>query len=367
MKKFLAGAAIALTASVFVLAGSPAEVGAKEFLVTGAKPDKLLVIDAKAREVVKTHTIPNAAPGLLTVTPSPDGKTAYAIVNGWESVSGIDLDSGKEVFRADFSKKGVRSKAMFGMDISPDGKELFVFLSPVKLGLGEYEVQDVHIAVYNTADGVGAQPVRTLPAPRRTALLLSSTDGTKLYAVSWDIVEMDPKTGKVTGTHKIRNWGRENYSEPDVLDVWPQFEQSGIFSTPYYAVRTDLSPDDPAAYKTGLVTLDLKTGAFEAEDFEDTSVVIFSSAINPVRRNEVYMVYTQLTKMDRDKHEVVKRIDLDHTYYCLNVSKDGSEIYLAGTMNDIAVYSTDSFERIGTIQVPGGADLALASIRVVDR
>ena len=198
-------------------------------------------------------------------------------------------------------------------------------------------------------------------------MLAFSEDGSKLYAISWDIYVLDPKTGDIVDTLKIRNWGRENYSEPDVLDVWPQFEQAGVFSTPYYAVRTDLDPTDPAAYRTGLVTLDLKTGAFQTEDFEDTGNVIFSSVVNPVRRNEVYMVYTTLAKVDRDKHELLKRIDLDHTYYAINVSGDGSELYVGGTMDDIAVYSTDTLERIGTIKIPDGGDMALASLRVIER
>ena len=342
-------------------------VGAKEYLLTGVKPDKLALVDAKARKVERLYPIPNAGTGLLTITPSPDGKIAYAIVNRWESVSGIDLDSGKEVFRADFSSKDLRVKATFAMDISPDGKELYVFQSPVKLGLGVYEVQDTHVAVYNTADGIGAKPVRTFPVPRRTAILIASPDGSKLYAVTWDIEIFDPKTGKHIGTHKVRHWERANYSEPDVLDIWPQWEQAGVFSSPYYTVRTDKAPDDPAAYKTGLLTLDLKTDEFKVQDFEDTSVVIFSSVINPVRRNEAYMVYTTLTKVDQDTGAVLKRIDLDHTYYTINVSGDGSEIYVGGTMDDIAIYSSETLERLGTIKFDNGNDQVLASLRVIQR
>ena len=163
-------------------------------------------------------------------------------------------------------------------------------------------------------------------------------------------------------THRLRTWDRPNFSEPDVLDVWPQWEVTDIFSTPYYTVRTDLSPDDPAAYQTGLATLDLETDEFVTIDFEDTAVIIFSSVINPVRPAEVYGVYTTLSKIDREKGELLDRIDLDHTYYAVNVASDGSELYLGGTMDDIAVYDTETFEKIGRIEVPDGADQALASL-----
>lgn len=358
---------IVLSLSALALTTGSLPLLAKDYLLTGLKPNHLALVDAKARTVEKIYEIPDAAPGPLTITPSPDGQRAYVIVNRWESVSGIDLNTGKEVFRADFSQGDTRIKGMFGMDISPDGKELAVFQSPVKLGLGEYEVQDTYIAIYDPEAGIGAKPVRTLKAPRRTAILAYSNDGSKLYAIGWDITALDPKTGDVLGVHKVRTWERPGYGSPDVLDVWPQWEQADMFSTPYFAVRTDVDPGDPTAYKTGLLRLDLETDQFEYKDFEDTSVVIFSSVVNPVRRNEMYLVYTQLTKVDFDKPAIDQRINLDHTYYSVNVSSDGSEVYVGGTMNDIAVYSTDTLERLGTIEFESGADQALASLRVIQR
>lgn len=357
----------ALAAAVIAIPAWAGSAQAREYILTAVKPDKLVMVDAAARKVARTYTIPNATPGVLTVTPSPDGKIAYVLINRWESISGIDLDSGKEVFRADFSEGDVRTKGMFGMTISPDGKEIFIFQSPVRLGAGEFEVLDTHIAVYNTGDGIGAKPVRTLPAPRRTAILTNSTDGKKLYAVSWDITVIDSQTGKVLDTHKIRNWGRKDHSEPDVLDVWPQWEQADIFSTPYYAVRTDVEMDHPEAFQTGMLTLDLESGDFTMENFEPTAAIIFSTVVNPVRRNEVYGVYTTLSKIDIEKDTLVNRIDLEHTYYTINVSGDGKEIYVGGTMNDISVYDSETLEKIGRIEMPGGADQALASMRIIQR
>lgn len=364
MYRLTIAAVLAAAVAAPVLTGG---AEAKEYILTAVKPDKLVMVDAAARKVAKTYTVPNASPGVLTITPSPDGKIAYVLINRWESISGIDLDTGKEVFRADFSAGNVRTKGMFGMTISPDGREIFVFQSPVRLLPDEYEVLDTRIAVYNTGDGIGAKPVRTFPAPRRTAILTNSNDGTKLYAVNWDVTVMDPQTGAVLDVHKVRNWGRANHSEPDVLDVWPQWEQAGVFSTPYYAVRTDIAMDHPEAFQTGMLTLDLETGEFVMENFEPTAAIIFSTVVNPVRRNEVYGVYTTLSKIDIGKDELVKRVDLDHTYYTVNVSADGREIYVGGTMDDISVYDSETLEKIGRIEMPNGADQALASMRVIQR
>jgi quinohemoprotein amine dehydrogenase beta subunit len=362
-----AACTLAVASCLSMVSAGAAPGLAKDYLLTAAKPDKLVIVDPAARKVEKTCTIPDPGTGVLTIVPSPDASSAYMIVNHWESVAGIDLDSCEQVFRADFSAGDERVKATFGMDISPDGSELFVFQSPVRLLPGEYQVQPTRIAVYDTSAGVGAEPVRTFEAPRRTAVLAISDDGTKLYAVSWDIYVLDPQTGEITDTLPLRNWDRPNYAEPDVLGVWPQWDATGIYTNPYFAVRTDLDPSDAAAYKTGLMSLDLKTGAFDIKDFEDTSVIIFSTVVNPVRPEEVYGVYTTLSKIDRAQGAVLDRIDLDHTYYSVNVASDGSEVYVGGTMSDIAVYDAESFEQLGRIEMPGGADQALASLRLIQR
>lgn len=355
------------TVAIALVGGAASPGLAKDYLLSAAKPDQLVLVDPAARAVEKTCTVPDAGTGILTITPSPDAQVVYVITNHWESVAGIDLDTCEQVFRADMSSGDERVKATFGMDISPDGDELFVFQSPVQLLPGEYEVQPTRIAVYDTSAGIGVEPVRTFEAPRRTAILMLSNDGSRLYAMTWDIHVLDPDTGETLDVLPLTNWDRENYATPDVLAVWPQWGVTDIFSTPYYAVRTDIDPSDPAAYRTGLATLDLETGEFTVEDFENTSVIIFSTVVNPARPNEVYGVYTTLSKIDRETDEVLDRIDLDHTYYTTNVSSDGSEVYVGGTMADISVYDTETFEKIGQIDMPGGADQALASLRLIQR
>lgn len=339
---------------------------AKDYLLAGVKPGKLVLVDAAARKVERTYELRDGAPGPASIAPSPDGKIAYVVVNRWESIVGIDLDGGNEVFRADCSAPPERVKAL-ALEISPDGKELYVFQSPVELASDEYRVRDTRIAVYRTGDGIGAKPARVLPAPRRTSLLAFSRDGSKLYALSWDLFALDPASGKVLGRHDVRHWGRGGYGEPDVFDMWPQWEAAGILAAPYTVMRSDVPPTDPGASRTGLLTLDLASGNFAMDDFENTSKVIFSAVVNPVRRDEAFLVYSTLTKVDRRTHKILKRIDVDHTYYAINVSSDGREVYLGGTMDDIAVYSTDSLKRLGTISLPGGADQVLASLRLIRR
>ncbi|MGI9412250.1 MAG: quinohemoprotein amine dehydrogenase subunit beta [Hyphomicrobiales bacterium] len=359
----LLGAAFALTA----LSGS---AEAKDYLLTGIKPDKLVLVDAESRKVERVYEVPNSKPGLGVITPSPDGKVAYALVNRWESVSGIDLDSGKEVFRADMSSGEERVKSVLGMDVSPDGSELAVFQSPVKLMPGEFEIQPTRIAIYDTSSGINAKPMRVIPAPRQVTLVTYSTDGSRLYLLGRSVHVVDAKTGDILETHKTQGWDRPNFHNPDVLDVWSQWEQAATLSTPYYTVRKDKALDDPEAYVTGILTVDLNSGEFTIKDVENTAVFYFSSVVNPVRRNEVYGVYNTLAKFDlntADTMKSVKSISLDHSYYAINVSSDGKELYIGGTLGDIAVYSTETLERTGTIKMPGDANMGIAALRVIKR
>jgi len=356
----------AAVTTIFAVATSGA--AAKEYLVTSLHSNTMVLVDAKARKVEKTFPLPSA-PGNTpaTLVPSPDGKVIYVLHNRWETVSGIDLDSGKEVFRADLSQKGLRAKSTFAFAVSPDGKEIAIFVLPVKLLSGEYQVQDTYIAVYDASAGLAAKPIRTFPAPRRTTLMGYSPDGTRLYVMSWDIIVMDPKDGRVIGKHLVRHWERKNFGEPDTLAVWPLWGSSNVYTFPYGAPRTDRKPDAPDAMKSGIYTLDMATDKSSYKEFENSSVVLFSAAINPVRRKEAYSVYTTLSRIDIDKGKLLKRIDLEQTYYVVQVSNDGKELYLGGAGSTIAIHDSTTLKRLGTVQLPGGADQATATMRYFTR
>ncbi|MGB0866628.1 MAG: hypothetical protein ACPGSC_08960, partial [Granulosicoccaceae bacterium] len=109
---------------------------AKEYLVTTAKPDLLHIVDTAERKVVKSYTMPDSAPGTLTVEIDEANGIAYTLSNGWGSVIGTDLKTGEQVFRADLSGNGRRVRAIQGLTVSPDGKKVYVNCLPVKMGLG---------------------------------------------------------------------------------------------------------------------------------------------------------------------------------------------------------------------------------------
>ena len=92
----------------------------RTYLVVASRPNRLHVIDLAARRVSNTFEIPGKGV-VATITLPKDGKVAYVLTNRNESVVGIDLESGKQVFRADMSEPGVRVKSMFAVAVSQDG------------------------------------------------------------------------------------------------------------------------------------------------------------------------------------------------------------------------------------------------------
>src|SRR5262249_55609652 len=159
------------------------------------------------------------------------------------SIVGLDLDTGKVVFRADLSTPTERVKSIWAFDVTPDGREIIVHENPTRLDLGEYHVGEPRFAVYETNAGVGAKPVRQFPAPRRVHMILSKKDGKSFYAVGFELYEYDRQTGKLVSQQAIRSWDRPNYSVPDLLAFWPTSEPTGIFSSPVFAVRDPESKD----------------------------------------------------------------------------------------------------------------------------
>jgi quinohemoprotein amine dehydrogenase beta subunit len=357
---------------VLIVASSVAATGAAsttvkhDYIVTGSKPDRLFVIDPAARQIRSEFHIPGANDFVGAIVPSPDGRIAYVLVNKMESISGIDLGSGKEVFRANLSTPGERVKCLFAFDVTPDGRELIVYEVPVRLGLSEYQVEDTRFAVFDTHAGTAAQPVRQFPAPRRVHTLLSRKDGKSFFAIGFDLYEFDRHTGRQLNEQGVRNWSYANHSIPDLLAFWPVSEPTGVFSTPLYSSVKDPASQSEPVPKTALMTLDLATGKLQYHDFEDTSALIFSTVVSPTRP-EAYGVYSQLTKINTQNNTLAQRIDLDHTYYAVLVSTDGTEVYAAGAMCDVTIFDSLTLTKKGNVKLTGCTDQAITSPRVIRR
>jgi quinohemoprotein amine dehydrogenase beta subunit len=355
-----AAAATGILLAAVGLARAAAAPGG-DLLVTAAKPDRLFIIDAATRSVRAEHRVPGADGGISTIVISPDQRTAYALVDRMERIVGIDLGTGREVFRADLSSAAERVKDFFALAVTPDGKELLAYELPTLLKASEYVVEEPRFVVFSTAAGLGAKVLRSFPAPRRIHMLLTRPNGRSFYALGFDLYEYDLKSGKLLGTRGIQQWQIPDHVQPDLLAFWPVTEPTGIFTSPIY---TEVKKGAESTPTTSLMSLDLKSGDLSYFDFEPLSALIFSTILSP-DRTHAYGVYTTLTSVDMVGHRLAKRVPLDHTFYDVNVSSDGREIYLAGTNCDVGFYDSTSLEKKAILKLPGCGDQALSTLRVI--
>lgn len=355
MLKHVTGAALAA-----LLLASPAL--ARDYLLVPARPDKLVVVDAEAMKIDKVIQLQDAGPlpGLPVV--NKEGTRAYVLMNGLESIAVVDLESGETIRRIDMSSAEERVKGMFGMDLSPDGKTLVVYQSPVKMLVDEFQVQPTRLAFYDAETGALKS---TTEVPRQITLIAWSKDGSRIYGLGRDMHVFDA-TGKQVEQKPIHSWEAQTYSQPDLLDVWSQFESSGVIVAPFYAARKDLAADDPTAFRTAVLTQDLDSGEMKMQELEVADIFYFSMAANPAK-DRAFGAYNFLSSFDLGAGKAIKRVPLPHSYYSVNVSSDGRTVYLGGALSDVAAYDAETLERKGEVRMPDGASISLASVRMFTR
>lgn len=338
----------------------------RDFMVVVNRPNLLHLIDLKTNKITRTCELPGtSAPG--TVVLSPDKRIAYTLADHFSNLYGINLDDCALVFSAKQSYANVRVRSLASIAISPDGKELYTHQNPTRLLSDHFEVMETQVAVFNTADGLNAQPARTFPAPRQVTIMTTDQQG-NLYLGAPDIYRMNPQSGEYSVLIKSRGLEHPRFSPRDSLTVWPIGSVSNEFIRMYTTAKYQDNSQDLATadWFWGFERIDLTTGAVEEKEFAPFEVVLFTGMTRPGDKNQMYGVLTQLKKFDVAAQKEVLSVDLEHTYYCINFSTDGSKIYLGGTFNDIAIYDADTLSKLGNIQLPGG-DMSMSTPQIFAR
>ncbi len=292
---------------------------------------------------------------------SPDQRIAYLLVAKMERIVGIDIRTGRQVFRADLSSPAESVKDFFAMTVTPDGKELVAYELRTILRPSEYVVEEPRFAVFRTDAGLAARPIRSFPAPRRVHMLLARPDGKSIYALGFDLYEYNLGTGRLIATRGIKNWKLPNHSQPDLLAFWPVTEPTGVFTSP---ITSDVGQGAHSIPMTALMSLDLKTGALSYDDFESSSAAIFSTVLSPDKKH-AFGVYSTLSSIDVDAHRLERRVNLDHTFYAINISSDGRQLFLGGTNCDVGFYDSATLEKLAVLKLPGCPDQVLSTIHVI--
>ena len=341
------------------------EPQSRDYMATVSRPNILNLIDLHDNTLVRQCELPGgAAPGTLVV--SPDREIAYVLADGFGDVYGIALDSCELVFSTNQSQGDIRVKSIGSIAISPDGREIYTHQNRVQLQRDRYLLQAPQIAVFDTSAGLDTQPVRSFDGPRQVTVMATDASGS-LYLGGPDIYRMDVATGDYEIALASRSLEDPAYSQRDVLTVWPLGEVNDELIRMYSAARYrgESGDMDNADWIWGYERVDLKTGETEDRDFGPLEVVLFTGMRRPGHLDKMYGVLTQLKEFDVPSQSVTRTIELEHTYYCVNFSTDGSRLYLSGALSDVAVYDADSLEKITNIQLRG--DMGMANSYVFNR
>lgn len=353
---------------------NPSPTFATDFLVTMARPHELYVFDAKRREAVQHCSLPGRMnPGVLAVAPPNPGQRGFArdivfvLTDRWENVYGVRLGDCKTVFSALQSTPQERVKTIASLAVSKDGAYVYTVQNPTRLLPGRYEVHPPRFAEFAVADGLNAKPRRTWPAPRQVTVLATGYNG-RLYAAGRDVYELDPATGKLETRLQLASWQRPLQSRPDMLSLWPVDSRNDemllVYTTGRYASARKARFE---RFEWGYSSIDLKTGAAAQIEFASFGGMIFSAVRSPRQPELLFGVYHVLSKYSLRERKLLATARLPHSYYSINVSTDGEEIYVGGTSNDIGVYAAETLAHRATIRIPSGGDMADASLLLLER
>lgn len=334
-----------------------------EFVLTVTRPGLLHVIDGEAQELVRSCEIPGEfGSGALTV--SPDGRTAFVLSNLWEDVYGIDIGSCEVVFSAHQSSPPVKVKTLQSLAVSADGKELYTVQNPVRHESDRMVVMEPQLAVYEIADGQAAEPVRTFPVKRRITKIAAMANGEVVLGGA-DIEAIDPRTGETRLVTALANWDRGPlWLPPDAFAMHSQGEHINEFIMPYTTAHfTSEEWDfDTAEWWWGMSRIDLDTGEAEVMETFPFEFIIFTFITDPHDSNILYGAFNTLSKHNIETQETLAVKEMPHTFYSVNISRDGARLYVGGAAHILSIHDSETLEKIGQVELPG--DMTTADVRV---
>lgn len=357
----------ALTSGCATTPGATAAAAGEEYLLTVTRPGQLHVIDVGTRAIVRSCDIPGKF-GSGAMALAPDGRVAFVLSNMWEDVYGFDIRNCEIVFSAQQSAGNVKVKSFQSLAVSADGTELYTVQNPVRHLPDRFEVMEPRLAVFNIADGLNAQPVRTFPVNRRITKIAATHTGEVILGGA-DVEAIDPRTGATRVVTALANWDRGPlWLPPDAFAMHSQGEHRNEYIMPYVTAKFDSEEwdFDTAEWWWGMSRVDLTTGEAEQMEIFPFEFIVFNFITDPQDPNILYGSFNTLSKHDIAKKETLAVQELEHTYYNLNISGDGRTIFVGGAASDISVHDAATLAKIGSIELPGDmstSDLRVARIR----
>ena len=334
-----------------------------DYALAVTRPNNLFVVDLTQKTIANECKLPGSLPA-TAIVPSPDNQTAYIFTDAAESIEGYNIQTCEKVFKASMSTATTRGKSLCSLAVSPDNKHVYAIASQTLITADHYEVKEPLFMVFNTADKLDAKAVKTFPVPRQMTNMSTASNGL-VYATGSQIFTIDPQKSEVKIAKKLIGWGKKGYSNPDSTATYPIGQTTGELTALYtvYKYKDKTQTPENADLLWGLTRVDLKTGKITQGEFAPYETTMFTAMTNPKNPSILYGVLTDLSMFDLKKQKLIKRVDVDHTYYSVALDADGKKLYLGSTLNDIAIYDASNLDKLGTIKLPAG-DMGTTSIHV---
>jgi DNA-binding beta-propeller fold protein YncE len=263
---------------------------------------------------------------------SADNRFLYA-VSKRHLIHKIDLGEQKVVGTIDISSAGW-DRFIYGFDLAPDGRTAFVNLLSRTTRRGEAVVEMPMLAQIDLEDG---HILRSTEVPWGSAMLVSVNNATQIYVIGKDIVKIDVSGDEMrqVGTYPMfeKNW--------NILPLWDNTkENGGVFMINYY------TPDF-----MGLLSIDTATGQITDTPLEGAPVFAYSIMRSPDKK-KVYAVMDELTVIDLESRSYEAVIPLQGgTHYAINVSSDGTKVYVSGAGASTTIFDTASLKPLKTLHM----------------
>ncbi len=336
---------------IFLLAlwGVATSAQEREFMVMGIHPHAVIVVDTRKDEVVAEIPVHGRAPKEIEC--SRDGKYLYVTTEGRSQIEVVDFVNRKVEDIIRLAPPGYKF-VIYGTALSGDGKVLYVHVKPVRLLPDEYRAEAPEILALD----LNTHKTRKIAeVPEGIGALVALGDGKRLMGWGRDLYFVDIAQGKITERFPLQT-PVPDHGPLDSLPLFVQYDQTGIFSVPYYTTN-------PVNGKNvmGLANVDVKSGKTDLIEL-GPAVPLFSAVVSPDRKR-AYAVMNQLVAVDLESRRVTNVIDLDRTKYVTNISRDGRKLYVSGAGPFMDIYDTQTLKQIKKIELSG--DGSVTALRVV--
>lgn len=310
----------------------------KEMIYIGGY-NYMFAVDPETKEVTEIP-IKGAMRGMSW---TKDGKKAFVVTNGRETVEVIDTVKEEVVDEINFSTDEYKSR-IYGGTVDHEGKYLYMSVMRTQIDGVELKVLPPIIQV---VDVETKEFVKEIDVPYGTHTLQMYADGSKLAVWGRDLYEYDLETEELT-LH--------------AHTMFPEDEAQGFSDYLYFWVR-DMDTNNVSIstnYKfypetgevtEGFITWDLETGEVDFIEFEEEPQGFFSAVITKDGKTS-YGGMTFLVKSDLEtlKHEKIVPVELGSSYG-FHISGDEKTVYVSGAGPDLSFYDAETLEFLDSIEL----------------